>query len=452
MRWLALAALAACPSAALTETPSLQSAIGDPDDFTLSGSVRVRYETLDGQPRAALREDDEQLAMRTTLFAEYDSGVIHAGAELYDSRAWLDRPGSAIGPNEVNTFELVQAYLAADIEGAFGEGSEFGLQVGRFTLNLGSRRLVAADDYRNTTNGYTGLRADLATRGGITATAIYVLPQVRLPDDLPSVLDFDTRWDRESFDLQLWGGIVARSDTIAGAAVEVGYFGLLERDWEDHPTRNRDLDNFSVRLIRDPKPGRFDFEVEGIYQTGKVRTGTAPDADSQGVSAWFVHADVGYTLARPAKLRLSLEYDRASGDAPGGKYGRFDTLFGMRRGDLGPAGIYNAIGRGNIEALGLRAEVAPSSRWDAFVAWRAMWLAEATDSFSTTGVHDPNGASGRFAGHQVDARARYWLVPGLLRAEINAVLLAKGRFLKTAPNAPDPADTRYLATALTVTF
>jgi hypothetical protein len=44
---------------------------------------------------------------------------------------------------------------------AFGTGTKLGLQAGRFTLNLGSRRLVAADDYRNTTNGYTGIRADL---------------------------------------------------------------------------------------------------------------------------------------------------------------------------------------------------------------------------------------------------------------------------------------------------
>jgi hypothetical protein len=39
------------------------------------------------------------------------------------------------------------------------------------------------------------------TATGITATAIYVLAQIRLPDDLPSDLDQDTRWDRESFDL-----------------------------------------------------------------------------------------------------------------------------------------------------------------------------------------------------------------------------------------------------------
>src|SRR5690606_4126139 len=152
------------------------------------------------------------------------------------------------------------------------------------------------------TNGYTGMRADLTTASGVTATAIYVLPQIRLPDDLPSVLDFKTQWDRESLDLQLWGGFLARPDTIAGATVEIGYFGLHERDWEGHTTRNRDLDSFSARVIRDPKAGRFDFEVEGVYQTGTIRTGTAPGAPEQGVSASFVHADAGYLFPGPAKL------------------------------------------------------------------------------------------------------------------------------------------------------
>jgi hypothetical protein len=446
------ALLGAVPTMAHCEAPTLQAAIGAPEDLKVSGSVRLRYETLDGQPRTGFRAEDEQLALRSTLFAEYDPGVIRVGAELYDSRAWLDKPGSAISANEVNTFELVQAYIAADFDDVFGEGSRFGLQAGRFTLNLGSRRLVAADDYRNTTNGYTGLRADMKTAGGLTATAIYVLPQIRLPDDLPSVLDQDTHWDRESFDLQLWGGYVARPDTIAGATAELGYFGLHERDSPGRPTRNRDLDSFSARLIRDPKAGHIDFEIEGIYQTGDVRSGTGAASPLQQVRASFLHAEAGYLFAGPAKLRLSLEYDRASGDAPGGRNGRFDTLFGMRRADLAPAGIYNAVGRANIEAIGVRAEVAPSSRWDAFAAYRPLRLAEKTDSFSTTGVRDVTGASGSFAGHQLEGRVRYWLVPGFLRAEANALWLAKGRFLETAPNAPATGNTHYLATALTATF
>jgi hypothetical protein len=364
----------------------------------------------------------------------------------------LSEPGSAISANEVNTFELVQAYTAADFKDAFGKGTQTTVQAGRFTLNLGSRRLVAADDYRNTTNGYTGVRADLKAKGGTAATFIYTLPQVRLPDDLPSVRAHETKWDRESFDLRLWGGIIARPKTIGDATAELSYFRLQERDSPSRPTRNRNLHTVSARVIRDPKPARFDFEVEGIYQLGGIRAGVAAAAPELDVDAWFLHADAGYTFSGPAKLRLSVEYDRASGDGPGGRYGRFDTLFGMRRADLAPAGIYNAIGRANISTPGIRAEVAPGKRLDAFAAYRAMWLADRTDAFSTTGVRDPSGNSGSFAGHQVEGRVRYWIVPSLLRAEVNAVWLAKGHFLKQAPNAPRTGDTHYLATALTATF
>lgn len=192
--------------------------------------------------------------------------------------------------------------------------------------------------------------------------------------------------------------------------------------------------------------------MEGFYQFGGIRSSLAANAAQLAVSAWFLHADVGYSFSGAAKLRLSVEYDRASGDGPSGTYGRFDTLFGMRRADLAPAGIYNAIGRANISTVGLRAEVAPTKRLDAFAAYRAMWLADRTDSFSTTSVRDSSGQSGNFAGHQVEGRVRYWFVPRLLRGEINGVWLAKGRFIRDVPNAPQTGDTHYLATALTATF
>ncbi len=449
---LLCALLLALPAAAAAQAPNLHAAIGKPADFRLSGSVRVRHELLDGQPRVDLRAEDEQLAIRTTLFAEYREGPLRVGGELYDSRAYLDRTGSAISANEVNTFELVQAYLGADLGEAFGVGSAAGVQLGRMTLNLGSRRLVAADDYRNTTNGYTGIRADVKGARGTAATFIYVLPQVRLPDDLASIQNEAVRWDRESFDLRLWGGLVARPAMLAGATAEVSYFRLQEDDAPGRPSRNRDLHTLGARLVRDPAAGAWDFEVEGFYQFGRIRDNASPASPRRDVSAWFLHVDAGYTVPGPARLRLSVEYDRASGDAPGGSYGRFDTLFGMRRADLAPAGIYNAIGRANISTPGARAEIAPTARFDAFAVYRAMWLADRTDAFSTTGVRDTTGGSGSFAGHQVEARLRYWLVPTFLRAELNAVWLAKGRFLDTAPNAPRTGDTRYLATAITATF
>lgn len=81
-----------------------------------------------------------------------------------------------------------------------------------------------------------------------------------------------------------------------------------------------------------------------------------------------------------------------------------------------------------------------------------MWLASDRDSFSTTGVRDVTGGSGNFAGHQIEARIRYWLMPARLRFEANGLLLAKGRFLREAPNAPPESTTRYLSLNLTASF
>lgn len=436
---------------ALAETPRLQSLVGSPSSVTIGGSVRLRYETLTGQPRVNLPPTDEQIALRTTLAIEYKAAPnVRIGAEMFDSRAWLGKPGSSVSANDVNTLEVVQGYVAVDL--APSKGSKLTLEAGRFVLNLGSRRLIAADDYRNTTNGYTGLRADLKTRDGTAATLIYTLPQMRKPDDQASVLANRYGLDKESFDLRLWGGLAWRPKTVLGATAEASYFRLQERDSRTRATRDRNFHTVAARLIREPKAGKPDFEIEGAWQFGDVSETSRPGARRLDVDAWFIHADAGYMFPGPARLRLSVEYDYASGDGPGGSYGRFDTLFGMRRADFSPAGVLAAIGRSNINSPGVRAEVAPGKRLDAFVTYHPLWLAEKTDSFATTGVRDASGKAGSFAGHQVESRMRYWIVPGLLRGEINAFWLAKGRFLRTAPNAPATGNTTYVSSALLASF
>ena len=124
----------------------------------------------------------------------------------------------------------------------------------------------------------------------------------------------------------------------------------------------------------------------------------------------------------------------------------------MRRAELGPSGIYAAIGRTNLQTVGLRAETTPSQRLDAFAVYRALWAAAATDSFSTTGVRDPTGASGRFAGYQLEGRVRYWIVPQRWRTEFNGAWLQKRGLLRDAPNAPPHGNTLYLSLALTLSF
>lgn len=151
---------------------------------TVSGTSRIRAETIDGQARAGFNESDTLLNLRTTVAAQYEDGPVKVVGELWDSRVYGDNRGTPLLTGDVNALELVQAYVEWRPRAPFGDGTSAMIQAGRSLLNIGSRRLVAADDYRNTTNGYTGIRADLGWRGGWKSTFLYVLPQQRRPDDL----------------------------------------------------------------------------------------------------------------------------------------------------------------------------------------------------------------------------------------------------------------------------
>lgn len=438
--------LFACLFAAVSATPA---AAQESEGFDLSGTTRLRYEVIANQPRAGFNRDDDLVNLRTTLLARYVAGPVTLSAELWDSRVYAQDAGTPVTTGEVNAFELVQANVAVKA----GSGPVTALvRAGRFTLNIGSRRLIAADDYRNTTNGYTGVQADLAAKGGWTATLIYVLPQQRRPDDADSLRRNAVEFDHEGFDLVLWGGTAARAQAIGPVTLEASFYHLGERDTDGRPTRDRSLDTWGGRILREPAAGKADVEIEAFHQSGRISASTGANAAMLPVSAWFVHAEAGFSWPGAWKPRLSVEYDRASGDRAGGSHARFDTLFGMRRADLAPSGLYNAVGRANVSSPGVRLEVAPSKRVDAFAGWRALWLAERTDAFSTTGVRDPSGQSGNFAGHQIDTRLRWWVRPGALRLEADAVVLAKGRFLREAPNAPAGATTFYGSLNLTASF
>lgn len=446
---------AAAPALAQDEKDrpfTLQQALGDPDDFKISGSIRGRYEVLGNQFRPGLDENDDIVVLRTTLFAEYDTGPVRIGGEIMDSRAYFDDAGSSVSTGEVNALELVQGYVGVDLDDALGSGSATSVDVGRFTMDLGSRRLVGRNNFRNATNAFAGLRAEFRGGDETYLTAFYTLPLNRLPNEKQDLLDNKVEWDRESTDLAFWGGFLNKPGLAGRANLDLYFYGLAERDSPNYPTRNRHLFTPGIRLFSDPEPGKTDFEIEGAYQFGRARTGTAAAAPEQDVSAHLVHAEIGHQFDTAWKPRVSIEYDLASGDHVGGGYGRFDSLYGVRRPDYGPSSIYGPLGRNNISSPGIRLEVTPDKSWDGFVMYRAAWLDSATDSFANTGVRDPAGASGHFGGHQIEARARTWIVPKLLRLDIGAAVLINGRFLDDAPNANGFGNPVYGYFDVTATF
>lgn len=428
----------------------LQEALADPDGLTISGSARIRYEALRNQFRPGLDENDSLVTLRFTLAAEYDAGPVRIGGELYDARAYAGDEGSSVGTGEVNALELVQAYVGLDLDEALGDGSTTALTAGRFTMDLGSRRLVGRNNFRNTTNAFTGLKVNFSDSEKRALTAFITFPQQREPTDKAAILDNEVEWDHEGDDLIFYG--LFGSLPVGASMLELYFYGLDEDDRPGNATRDRRLFTPGLRLLRSPKEGAVDYELEYAYQFGQRSTATTPGAPAQDVSAHLLHAHMGYRFDTAWQPRLAIVYDLATGDKEGGDYGRFDSLYGPRRPDYGPTGIYGPLGRNNISALGADFEIKPSARVDGFVKYRATWLDSATDSFANTGVRDPSGSCGTFGGHQVEARIRYWFVPDFLRLDTGGAVLFNGRFLKDAPNANGFGDTLYGYVDLTATF
>jgi hypothetical protein len=433
--------------------PGLAAQAAETSRLALSASFRIRHESLDGQYRPGFDDKDDMLALRSSAMATFTHGAWKLVGEISDSRAYDTDTGSVLSANEVNALEPVQAYVSRRFAEPFGKGSAVTVQAGRMLVNLGSRRLIASDEFRNTPQASTGIRAELGLASKAQWTAFYFMPQQRRPDDFAALRDNEVALDHEGSDLRVWGAMAALPGLLPGGALgEATYVRLQEDDHGTQATRNRSLHTLSLRTIRDPKAGLADFEIEGILQTGHIRASTAANAAKLRVDAWFLHADAGYTFESRGRPRISAEFDYASGDGTGADYQRFDTLFGMRRADLAPSGIYGALGRTNLQSLGLRLEATPSDRLDMMGAYRLLWAADRHDSFSTSGIRDASGASGIHAGQQLDGRVRYWIVPQRLRAEVNATWLLRGGLLRNAPNASPHGDTHYLAAAITLSY
>ncbi len=441
------------PGQALKLRPffALYDALGKPDGWKIQGSVRPRYGALGGQfrPLPAPASND-LLELNAQLFAEYDTGPVRIGGEIIDARAYFQRRGSSsIGTTEVNAFELSQAYLGFDLEDAAGAGSVSTVTAGRFTQNVGSRRLVARNQFRNTINAFTGVAYDWQNAENDRLRLFYTLPHYRLPDDRAGILSNSIAFDHEGTDTQFFGGIFTKAGVLGGICETYGY-GLLERDsgsqLEGIQTRDRRLFTPGFRLYSVPEVGRFDHEVEMIGQIGVARnTAAITDVTDVPVRAYFFTASAGYTFDLPWAPRIMAHYTQASGDSRNpNNYTRFDTLYGARRWDYGPTSIYGAVQRANLVSPGIRFEISPDPVWDAFVDYRALFLQNSTDSFASTGVRDRTGRSGNFAGHQVEGRVRYWLVPRSVLVDAGAAYLFKGDVLLDAPNArANTGDTIY---------
>jgi len=177
----------------------------------------------------------------------------------------------------------------------------------------------------------------------------------------------------------------------------------------------------------------------------------SPDLDH---SAWFFQSGAGYTWEARGTPRLGVRVDQASGDRnpTDGQNQRFDTLFGARRFEFGPTGLYGAIARANLRSPEIRASAKPLKTIETSLAHRWIWLESPFDAFTAAGVRDASGRSGSYVGQQLEGRIRWDIIPGNCRLDTGVPTLFKGSFLENAPNANPNGDTLYAWVEWTFTF
>lgn len=415
-----------------------------PSWLDLGLEQQSRVEHLENDFRAGSTSDATALSMRTLFSARASHELVFGGLEIVDSRAYASS-ATPLSTSHVNPLEVLQAYI-----GLRRDGLE--VRAGRITIDLSTRRVVARNRFRNTINGFTGVDASWTSPEKHVLRAFAAMPVARLPSDADGLESNAIELDEENTDALLWSAYYGSpSSLIAGTKLELYVLGFHERDG-DNATRNRQLVTLGARWFRKPARGTVDFDVELLPQVGRSRLTTATDdTTSLDHRAWSSHAEVGISPAIPWNPRVAFRHDYASGDRDpsDGEQQRFDLLFGARRGDLGPTGIYGPFARGNIQSPGLRCSLAPTPALDGFVSYRLVWLASPTDAWTAAGVRDPAGDSGSFVGEHVEISARWSPFPLDLRFEAGAAYLRRGQFARTAPETRgDNAVYGYVQTTL----
>lgn len=438
-----------------------ENGIFAPKKFDFSAHARIRFESLSNPFKPFLKKHDNVFLFRTNLAMDYHMfDHLMIGAEIIDLRAYNDDIFSNITTSTVNVLEVVQLYAAYQFEGRF----KTNIRAGRFTMALGSKRLITRGSFSNVSKGFAGVRADSVIDDNNDVTLFYVMPQRIEPDNKIDLVNNKFQMDKATLSQRFWGGYYRNRDWLPLDIFTDAYFySLQEHDNPELQLRNRHLFTLGGRLYRPETLGKIDFDVEAAMQFGRVRTtfqvdpdnpdAILPDPIRTGAFAGFVHADIGYTFDHPLSPRLSLVFDWASGNNSNSKTNnRFDGLFGSRNGDFGPTSIFGPLGRENIISPAIKFRMIVLDDITVHAGWRFAWLDQADDAFAKTNIIDTTGKSGKFGGQQINFQVTKNLKKDFIDIDIGAAMFIKSDYFDKAQLINRFGNTRYFYTAFIFHF
>jgi hypothetical protein len=404
----------------------LRALANTPQWLDIGLAHRMRYEVLTNNFRINDATNINGGSSRTRLRLGADWNVFRLLVEAQNSSSIAENTGatSTVNSSLLSGDRMLQAFVAVKLENVLNTGLRTDLHAGRMTLDFGNRRLIARNEFRNTTNSFVGGHWNLAQEGTWGVRSFLVKPLSDSFGVLTPVSD------------TLFWGIQYEDHREPWLQTDLYYFGI---NAAGSGSNNKAFGTYGFRLYRSPAPGRLDYENETAFQVGS--------AGGKDLFAYFVHADFGYSFALPWQPHLQVQYDYASGTAnpAGNSTGTFDTLFGARNFEYSPTSIFGPFFRSNISTPGVRLSLEPRETIGLTLKYRAWYLAQSKDAWVGSGLQDPTGASGNFLGQDVELRGDWhWNTFALFR--IGYDHLFKGSYMQNlarVPGNPPAKDSDY---------
>lgn len=419
----------------------LRAFVKAPTWLDLGVDHRTRYEHMTNPFRKGESGTDRQFPLHTRVRVGLNGGPLRLLVEFQDARTHNAGGADFVNNKVVNKRDILQLFASATSVNVLETGLRADLQIGRLTLDIGSRRLIARNDFRNTTNTFDGAHVSFTRQDDWRLRAFLVSSVSRLesdPDPAGPAND------------NLFWGVHWENQEIPWLKHEVYYLGL--NDKPASVSEQRQYSTFGLRLYQSPKHAQFDYEGETVWQVGTKGT-TAGDKDH---FAHFQHAEIGYTFGITWKPRLVAQYDYASGTSNpnGSDHETFDTLFGARRFEYVPTGTFGPFFRSNMSSPGWRLILRPAPPLTLTLKHRAWYLAQSKDEWTGSGLQDPSGGSGNFLGQDVEVRVQ-WKPSANLCFDMGYDHFFKGSYidnLAEVPGNPPDDDTDYFYMSTNIRF
>ncbi len=402
----------------------------DVDWLDLGLEYRARYEHRDNDFRRTEQNIDDPILLRTRAYLGIKNILdpLRLAIEVQDSRRNHSDYTRENDTRDVNQADILQGYLELNFKENFlgkdnlGNDRPIWVRAGRHSWESIDRRLIARNEWRNTTNTFQGVRAQLGEKKNDWQLELFAVKPVQR---------FTTRLD-EVDHAQDFYGVIGNWRGLSEYITFEPYYLLLKQDGDEvkYDTNgvslagtalstaqiDKKIHTAGLRVYGALPSTNWDYDASYVKQWGHQDRFLSNALGYVNVDheAYAYNAEVGYTFKHPWKPRLSAFYGVASGDnaTPVGAdrtdNQRFDRLFGFAR----PWSNNDYIQMENIRTPKLRLEFDPivpylqNVKVDTGFSWYR--LDSASDRWNAGGnLRDRTGNSGKDLGKEYDLRIRF---------------------------------------------